>query len=147
MFFNARLHRMLLRPPADMVVDHINGDRLDNRRANLRVCTQTENLANGKPHRDGKSKYRGVCFRKREGTWRAQISLGGQKSKYLGQYPTEEEAAMAYDHAARERYGDFARLNFPSPSASHQATAPYLTKEERRALNLPRKRVPESKSA
>lgn len=142
-FYTSRrwaLHRWIMQPPDDMVVDHINGDPLDNRRSNLRICTHAQNLANGRSHRDSTSKYRGVSYRPREGTWRAQISVGNQRSKFLGQYRTEEEAALAYDAAARDRYGEYARLNFPGREA-HQEFRHYLTREERRALGLPMKNM------
>lgn len=133
------LHRVLLDVPAGLVTDHINGDRLDNRRANLRICTQAQNLANGRSHSDSRSKYRGVSWKAREGSWRAQISIGGQRSRFLGQWPTEEDAALAYDQAAREQYGEYARLNFPGmpPSEPHR----YKTREVRRVLGLPMKRM------
>jgi hypothetical protein len=107
------LHRIIADAPRGKVVDHINGDPLDNRRANLRVCTQAQNLANGRSHRDSTSRYRGVSWKRSEGVWRAQISVGGQRSRFLGQYRDEEAAARAYDEAARAQYGEYARLNFP----------------------------------
>lgn len=133
------LHRLLTQAPPGMVVDHINGDRLDNRLCNLRVCTQAQNLANGRSHRDSASKYRGVSWRPKESSWRAQISVGGQRSRFLGQWATEEDAALAYDQAAREQYGKYARLNFPAagPSAAHR----YRDRESRRGLGLPMKRM------
>lgn len=141
-FNNARrwsVSRWIMQPPPGMVVDHISGDTLDNRRANLRVCTHAQNLANGRSHSDSRSRYRGVSWKAREGSWRAQISIGKQRSRFLGQWPTEEDAALAYDQAAREQYGEYARLNFPGalPSASHQ----YQSRSERAGLGLPRRRV------
>lgn len=142
-FFNSTrrwaVSRWIMQPPPGMVVDHISGDTLDNRRANLRVCTQAQNLANGRSHSDSRSKYRGVSWKEREGSWRAQISIGGQRSRFLGQWPTEEDAALAYDQAAREQYGEYARLNFPGipPSGMHR----YRSRDERASLGLPRKRV------
>lgn len=104
------LHRQLLRASRVEVVDHINNNRLDNRRANLRLCSQSENLANRPapmPHG-----YRGVYPEVRGGNWRAQIKVGG-RNKRLGTYPTPEAAARAYDVAALAAWGRFARLNFP----------------------------------
>lgn len=102
------LHREIMRPGPGLVVDHINGDPLDNRRANLRVCTQAQNRANSmKPRRDDTtSRYKGV--RVVESGWTVVINR-----HYVGTYHTEAEAARAYDDAARRLYGEFARLNFP----------------------------------
>jgi hypothetical protein len=120
-YYLIHLHREVLQPPEGKYVDHINGNPLDNRRANLRICTNAQNQANrrkqrailGKPPR---SRYKGVRtaggqqFRNKP--WRACIKTAG-KNRSLGYYSTEEEAARAYDRAAREAWGDYARLNFP----------------------------------
>ena len=97
--------------------DHISGDRLDNRRVNLRVATHGQNIVNRKGH--GSSLYLGV---KRSGEkWRAQICpLGSGKMGRqidLGTFTDEAEAARAYDRAARECHGEYARLNFPDGDA------------------------------
>ena len=86
--------------PRGMEVDHIDGDRLNNRRANLRLCTRAQNCWNAAA-RGGKSKYRGVF--KNRGKWTAQITIN------LGSYDTEEEAAHAYQKAAEEFRGEWAR--------------------------------------
>lgn len=101
------LHRFVIGAPAGMEVDHINHDRLDNRRSNLRLATRQENSRNMRSR--GKSRYKGVksSFHK----WQAEIKISG-KTHYLGSFPTEIEAAEAYDQAAREIYGEFAHLNF-----------------------------------
>lgn len=101
------MHRQLLKPPPGLEVDHVNGDKLDNRRANLRLCTRSQNAAN-RPGLDGaSSRYKGVAYEKRTGLWIATIN-----NSYLGGFEREEDAAMAYDAAALERYGEFARLDF-----------------------------------
>ena len=105
-----QLHRVLMDAPDKKQVDHINGDTLDNRSANLRLCTQAENKRNRKAI-GGKSKYVGVRPGRRN-AWRAQIKTNG-KYLYLGLYLTEKAAARAYDAAARKLYGEFASLNFP----------------------------------
>lgn len=108
---NIRLHRFLLKPAAGLEVDHINGDKLDNRRSNLRICTHRENSANIKGH--GKYKYKGVTLTmgKRIKKWEAQLMLPHKKRKFLGRYNTPQEAAKAYNEAALEHFGEYARLN------------------------------------
>ena len=101
-----RLHTAIMRPPNGMVVDHINGDTLDNRRSNLRVCTHKQNLGNRRPNRNSPWRYKGVRKRNDRNKWVA--SLAG---KTLGYFDHERDAAEAYNAAAVERYGEFARLN------------------------------------
>jgi len=99
------LHRFLLDTPNGMVVDHINGDGLDNQRKNLRVCTVAQNTINSsKRINTTSSKYKGVT--KNNKPYRAYIG-----TKTLGYFKTEKEAAEAYNNAAISIYGDFAKLN------------------------------------
>lgn len=101
------MHRQLLNPPAGLEVDHINGDKLDNRRANLRLCTRSQNTANRPGLKGASSRYKGVMFQERTGLWVATIN-----NTYLGSFEREDDAAKAYDAAALDRYGEFARLGF-----------------------------------
>jgi hypothetical protein len=105
-----KLHRVIAGAENNVEVDHINGDGLDNRRENLRLCNTSENNRNrGKSPRN-KTGYKGVS---REGTqYRAQISIY-RKDIYIGSFGTAEAAAHAYDEAAKKHHGPFARLNFP----------------------------------
>lgn len=109
----AWMHREILNAPPDMEVDHVNGNKLDNRRRNLRLATHAENGWNRTPYKGGK--YKGVHFDRRRGTWGAEIQKN-KKRTWLGVFPTEEDAARAYDAAAKEMHGDFANLNFPIDS-------------------------------
>lgn len=104
------LHRVILGVECD--VDHINGDKLDNRRCNLRPANRSNNNANGKIRSDNTSGYRGVYWHRANSKWVAQIQRDG-KAKYIGSFFTAEEAAMAWDAAALEAHGEFAHLNFP----------------------------------
>jgi hypothetical protein len=104
------LHRFLMQPPDGMEVDHINGDPLDNRRANLRVVTHGENLRNQKLRTDSKSGFKGVSFDKDRGTWYAYVN-SKKARKFLGRFATALEAAHAYNVAARQLHGEHARLN------------------------------------
>lgn len=99
-----------------VAIDHINGDRADNRLINLRACTNAENSRNYKKPHGGSSKYRGVCWVKRDQAWAARISVGVKKIS-LGYHQDEIAAAKAYDRAAREHHGEFAILNFPGVSS------------------------------
>lgn len=106
-----RLHRIITKAPEGLIVDHINGMALDNRKINLRTTTQANNNKNAKKRNNAKSsKYKGVHFSKREGKWKSQIQLNGMK-KALGTFSTEIEAAKAYNNAATTLHGEFARLN------------------------------------
>jgi len=108
---NLLMHRSILNAASGVLVDHINGDKLDNQRANLRLCTLTENCRNRKPNLDGTSKYRGVGWSKNENKFRARIKIGGGQRVALGYFKSETEAAMAYNEAALKYHGEFARLN------------------------------------
>lgn len=91
--------------------DHVNGDGLDNRRSNLRRATHGQNMANKVRYRNNTSGFKGVS-RRQNGRWFAQIQCQGNH-RHLGYFATAEEAARAYDAAAVEAFGEFARLNFP----------------------------------
>lgn len=94
--------------------DHANGDGLDNRRANLRPATRSQNNANKQRHKNNTSGYKGVSWRKRTRQWQAYIGAGkGGKMIHLGYFTTAEAAARAYDAAAIVAWGEFARPNFP----------------------------------
>lgn len=103
------LHRWLMGAKTGQYVDHINGDKLDNRRNNLRLTTQGLNRANSvKPNR-GTSPYKGVCFQR--GKWRARV-IKDRQYYHCGFHDTAEQAARAYDEKALELFGEFANLNF-----------------------------------
>lgn len=106
------MHRDILNAPSDKLVDHINGNGLDNRKSNLRLCNNSENLRNkGKDAGTYKSKYKGVTkVSNTKNRWRAYITLD-RKYKELGTYATEKEAAIAYNNAALIIYKEFAKLN------------------------------------
>jgi HNH endonuclease len=102
------LHRLVARARTGQCVDHINGDTLDNRRSNLRVCTRQQNLWNQRGKRDRIGRYKGTTpYRRR---WVAQITVHRQRI-YLGSFATDTAAALAYNRAARKHFGRFARLN------------------------------------
>lgn len=98
------LSREIMGNPKGKVVDHINGDTLDNRKVNLRICDHKDNLRNQKKSKNNKSGYKGVY--KARNKWRAEI-----KDENIGTYNTKEEAALAYNQKAKKIFGEFARLN------------------------------------
>jgi hypothetical protein len=104
----AILHRVLLDAPKGMDVDHRNGDGLDNRKANLRLATHSQNHQNRRMRPKGRSRFK--CVSLQGNTWRAYISVAG-RLKDLGRFTSEEDAARAYDVAAREHFGEFACTN------------------------------------
>lgn len=107
------MHRFLLNPPAGFSVDHIDHNGLNNQRENLRVATPSQNAANRRPCAKT-SKFLGVSFdvsNRTHKVWRSQITKNG-KTRRIGRFYTEEEAALAYDRAAKEDHGEFANLNF-----------------------------------
>lgn len=108
-----KMHRVILECDRDQIVDHVNCDGLDNRRANLRVATKTENCRNSRPPLG--ARFKGVKARQLlsgKVRWEARLRIAGREI-YLGRHNSEVEAAAAYDRGARQNYGEFARLNFP----------------------------------
>jgi len=95
-------------------IDHINNFRDDNRVLNLREATNFENQANQKIRKGGTSKYKGVSWDKKHSFWVAMVMLN-YKNIFLGYYPDEEEAALAYNKAALEYFGEFAKINDITP--------------------------------
>lgn len=90
--------------------DHVNGDKLDNRRANLRQATRSQNNQNSRPRIGGLSDYKGVGFHRRSGYWYADIRANS-KNKRIGYFETERQAAVAYNQEAAKLFGEFACLN------------------------------------
>jgi hypothetical protein len=110
------LHRLILNAPKGMVVDHINNNHCDNRRENLRICTQSQNSKNQKKPKNNTSGYKGVVLdiwavkQKLKKQWLAQIKVNRKKLN-LGRFLTKEEAKEAYDKAALKYFGVFAKIN------------------------------------
>lgn len=114
---NITLHREIMKPLLGEVTDHINHNKLDARRENLRNCTSSQNNMNKTSQKDSSSKYLGVGIinikskNKIYQYWLSSIGING-KSKHLGTFKNEEDAAKCYDKAALIYNGEFANLNF-----------------------------------
>ncbi len=106
------MHRDIMLPDAGMVIDHIDGNGLNNQRYNLRICSQSQNMRNINS-RSGASKYKGVCRWGDSGRWKAEIRKN-KHSLHLGVFNDELIAAQHYDEAAKILFREFALLNFPN---------------------------------
>lgn len=103
------MHRFILDFPV-LEVDHINMNKLDNRKENLRLVTDYQNALNRGKHKDNKSGFKGVSWVKRDKKYKAEITVN-KKYNYLGLFDTKEEAAQAYNNEAKKYHGEFAKLN------------------------------------
>jgi hypothetical protein len=108
------MHRLIIKAPDGLVVDHINYNGLDNRKANLRLATLKQNSRHViRTMNPGSSKYKGVSWYTRDKVWAVKIMVDG-KTIRIGYFRNEIEAAKAYDKAAKKYHGEFAALNFDS---------------------------------
>ena len=106
-----RMHRIITDAPKELHVDHINGDTLDNRKSNLRLCTLQQNSFNQRVRKHKKSSiYKGVFYIKHIDKWNANTRVNG-KWINLGYYSSEYDAALAYNEGVIKHHGEFARLN------------------------------------
>ena len=103
-------HRLITKAPAGYLVDHINGDTLDNRLCNLRVCSASQNSMNKPRGANNTSGYKGVCLHKPSGRWVSSIKTPSGKRVYLGYFDTPEDASEAYKVAAKEYHREFANV-------------------------------------
>lgn len=109
------MHRLILNPPPDKFTDHIDRNKLNNQRNNLRICTQTENNQNNPKQKTNTSGYKGITWEKQRKKWIAQIRHKNKRLK-IGRFNTKEEAALAYNKAAAKLHGKFANINIIKPT-------------------------------
>lgn len=103
------MHRVINNTPEGFETDHINGDKLDNRRKNLRTVTSQQNKWNSRAHNRSKSGIKGVSWYDKDKRWRVRLSVKG-KPTHIGNFKTLPEAVSAYNKAAKKYYGEFARI-------------------------------------
>ena len=100
------MHSLIMNTPKGKVTDHINGDKLDNRKENLRIVSQKKNMWNGKGDKTNPSGYKGVTWYEPRKKWRVRVNR-----EYVGLFDCKKEAAKAYNEKAKELQGEFAYLN------------------------------------
>lgn len=107
------MHRVITKAPKGKFVDHINQDKLDNRKSNLRICTNAQNMMNRGLQSNSSSGFRGVSWNKQHNGWKAYIKRK-ERQIYIGLYRTKEEAAKAYNQKAKEMFGEFYYAKTPT---------------------------------
>lgn len=110
-FKTLMMHRVIMAAPAGLIVDHVNGNAFDNRRENLRIATHGQNSCNKRAMGKG-TIFKGISFRNDIQKWGARIALNGRLI-HLGHFVSPEDAARAFDEAARMAHGAYGRFNFP----------------------------------
>lgn len=104
------MHIAVMGKQSGMEIDHINGNKLDNRKENLRHVTHSQNMQNASV-KGGSSRYKGVCWDKSRNKWISSIYIS-EKHVHIGRYESEEDAARAYNLRAHVAFGEFARTNY-----------------------------------
>ncbi len=108
--FRLRMARIILKAKKGEICDHINGNTIDNRRSNLRICRQSENMRNRKKNKNSTSGIKGVTWDKESKSWRAQIQVNGKKVN-VGRFKNLKDATRAHKKVAKKVHGKFARFN------------------------------------
>lgn len=106
------MHRLIMKAPKGVLVDHRDFYGLNNQKQNLRIASDEQNGQHKQKQSNTSSRFKGVSLDKRHGTWKCQINIDGVLV-WLGQFQSELAAAQAYDEAATKHHGEFAVLNLP----------------------------------
>lgn len=114
------MHREIAKPSKGLMVDHVDMDKLNNTRGNLRVVNKSQNTTNALSRKGSSSMYKGVTYNKRSGKWAVELTKDYVKH-YVGLFSDEVEAARACDTKAVELFGDYARLNFGGEEIAHSS--------------------------
>jgi hypothetical protein len=128
------MHRLVLKAKPEQLVDHINGDPLDNRRCNLRFATPQQNGQNKQLNSLSQTQLKGVGWHKRRCKYHARIQLQGLRY-HLGFFDDPQEAALAYDYAARRLFGPFALCNYPQQGTPQPVALLVSQKLKRRGVH------------
>lgn len=104
------IHRLIMKPPKGVEIDHIDGNRLNNQKSNLRFATSSQNKINRGARKDNKSGYKGVSWHKQNKNWTARLMING-KYQHLGSFKDISEAVQVYNQSALKHYGEYAWLN------------------------------------
>lgn len=104
------IHRYIMNPSSTEEIDHIDGNRLNNQKSNLRICSSSQNKMNIGPRKDNKSGLKGVSLHKKTNKWGVRIMVEG-KYKHIGLFLNKEDAAIAYNTEALKSFKEFAWLN------------------------------------
>ena len=104
------MHRLLMNEPAGFDIDHIDHNKLNNQKNNLRIVTRSQNMMNRLKGKNCSSIYKGVCWKGEINKWSVQIMIDN-KYIHIGVFKIEEEAALAYNKKAKELFGEYAYLN------------------------------------
>ena len=107
---NILMHRMIMKPPKGVEIDHIDGNRLNNQKSNLRFATSSQNKINRGARKDNKSGYKGVSWHKQRNCWAVRLMING-KYQHLGLFQDKHKAAQVYNDNASKYYGSYAWLN------------------------------------
>jgi len=107
------MHREILNAPTNRIVDHKDGNGLNNQKGNIRICTYSQNNASARKRTGCASIYKGVEWSRSKRKWRSRIGVSKGRKVHIGYFSNERDAAIAYDKKAKEVYGEFAYINFP----------------------------------
>lgn len=139
LFSSAPVHKILIdkgQKGRHVVIDHVDGNKLNNQKENLRICSHAENMRNRKitttySNKETTSKYKGLVWRKKNKKWQVHISIEENKEVFVGYFKDEIAGANCYNYYAKKYHGEFARLN----------DVPYMPKEDWEALQSRKKKT------